>query len=393
MRKYSQYIALIACFGFILSACDRIDESESAFDNVVYVENAKTENTELLMLKATALEEERVLKAALALPETQDIEVTFKADFSVVDQYNEANYTETQPLPAEHYSFSTQKATIPAGNVVSSEVVITFTNLGSLPQNISYILPVTLESATNVSILNGSKTLYYIIRKGAIITTAAFMGENHFEFPTMKTSEIMDGFTHMTWEGLVNPHVLEKTVNTFMGVEGYCLIRFGDISFEPNRAQLAGPGNYLSNLLLRTNRWQHVAMTFDVEAGEVKFYLDGVEVPPSDDNAPSYSGNKINFGPDGANNDPFYIGKSFNDERYFEGEMCEFRIWNVVRTQEEIAGNMYEVDADSEGLVAYWKMDEGEGRTIKDYTGNGLDGVAGNNVKWTTVELPVANED
>ena len=49
--------------------------------------------------------------------------------------------------------------------------------------------------------------------------------------------------------------------------------------------------------------------------------------------------------------------------------------------------NFYAVDPSSEGLIAYWKFDEGVGGAIKDYTQNGNDGTALTDLEWVEVEL------
>lgn len=76
------------------------------------------------------------------------------------------------------------------------------------------------------------------------------------------------------------------------------------------------------------------------------------------------------------------------------GEICEVRIWNVVRTQEEIYKNMYDVDPQTPGLCAYWKFNDGKGHnTAKDFTGNGNDAVAYANAVWPDgIEVPQKNK-
>ena len=66
----------------------------------------------------------------------------------------------------------------------------------------------------------------------------------------------------------------------------------------------------------------------------------------------------------------------------------EVRVWDVVRTQEEIAKNIYSVDPKSEGLVGYWKLDDQSGTEVKDYTGNGNTATANAKLKWFNVSLP-----
>lgn len=55
--------------------------------------------------------------------------------------------------------------------------------------------------------------------------------------------------------------------------------------------------------------------------------------------------------------------------RPFNGYMSEVRLWNVVRTANQIKENMLGVDPDSDGLVAYYKLDG----TVEDASGNGME--------------------
>lgn len=61
----------------------------------------------------------------------------------------------------------------------------------------------------------------------------------------------------------------------------------------------------------------------------------------------------------------FKIGHSYGEpdymERQLDGEICEVRVWNVARSQQEIFDNMYNIEdpANTPGLQAYWKFNEG----------------------------------
>ena len=80
--------------------------------------------------------------------------------------------------------------------------------------------------------------------------------------------------------------------------------------------------------------------------------------------------------------------------RMLDGEICEVRVWSVVRTREEIYRNMYDVDPQTPGLCAYWKFNEGQGDTVKDWTGHGNDAVSHSPATWPTgIEGPVKNKD
>lgn len=59
----------------------------------------------------------------------------------------------------------------------------------------------------------------------------------------------------------------------------------------------------------------------------------------------------------------------------FKGSMGHVRIWNVARTDQQIASSYQQfVPANTPGLVAYWLMNEGSGQVVNDLVGgdNGL---------------------
>ncbi len=58
-------------------------------------------------------------------------------------------------------------------------------------------------------------------------------------------------------------------------------------------------------------------------------------------------------------------------DRFQNGKMCELRIWNVARSQEEI--QLFQdkhIVKNEKGLVGYWKFNESAGKIIKDSVGN-----------------------
>ena len=94
----------------------------------------------------------------------------------------------------------------------------------------------------------------------------------------------------------------------------------------------------------------------------------------------------------------FYLGRSYTNNRDFCGLMSEVRVWNRALSADEInaPNHFYKVDPASEGLVAYWKLDDGTGYIAKDYTANGnnLTGEVysgyswSNGMEWREVQLP-----
>ncbi|NLE38225.1 MAG: cadherin-like domain-containing protein [Pirellulaceae bacterium] len=111
-------------------------------------------------------------------------------------------------------------------------------------------------------------------------------------------------------------------------------------------------------------RWQHVAAVFEPGRG-VTFYMDGQEsfIPYID-----YDTSDANLA----------IGRNPSYSEFFAGAIDEVRIWNGVRTAEEIRANMHEPLAGSEsGFLAYWKFDAGTGQSLIDGSPNGRHAVRG----------------
>jgi len=133
--------------------------------------------------------------------------------------------------------------------------------------------------------------------------------------------------------------------------------------------------------------WHHIAGVYD---GTNKYiYVDGVLVA-TDVN--SHSG--ANLGSVRTNTRFGFIGDgseagSFNAGRndlYYAGDIDEVRIWSDVRTATEISSNRYLCLSGTEpNLEAYYKMDDGPGTSLTDYSGNGRTGTLfgmNSNTSW-----------
>ena len=207
----------------------------------------------------------------------------------------------------------------------------------------------------------------------------------------------LDNLTAFTFEALIRCRstVLDAGIKTLMGIEGHCLVRISDNGLAPNQLQVVLPTLYgtanfsdASTCLIPAEKWTHIAVTCDTAAGTMTLYING-QVALHEE---GYQFRTVSLGTPFIDQSkkvhPFRIGYSYAAGRELDGDITECRIWNVVRTQEQIAGSLYEVDPASKGLVAYWKFDEGTGDTVRDHTGNGINGTARAALKWSSVSLP-----
>lgn len=105
--------------------------------------------------------------------------------------------------------------------------------------------------------------------------------------------------------------------------------------------------------IMNENQWHHVAAVKNTEA--LILYIDGLEMARL-----PYSGDAPAAG------EPIRIGASagFGD-RFFDGAIDEVRIWNVARTEQQLADNKtVDLTGNETGLITYFPFNEGSGTTI-----------------------------
>lgn len=179
-----------------------------------------------------------------------------------------------------------------------------------------------------------------------------------------------------------------SAVNSLFGVEGSWLLRIGDVApLADNQLEVASAG-WQTPITFNAGEWYHLAIVWDYPNRKGYAYLNGQLV---EEHAISKQAQIA-----GNNNQRCRIGASYLDgttnNRYFNGAVAEMRVWNVARTADEIAENMYQYDTDengTSGLLAYWKFNDGEGNTVKDYSGNNRNITSiGGNITWEDVALP-----
>ncbi|MFQ5641824.1 MAG: LamG-like jellyroll fold domain-containing protein, partial [bacterium] len=125
------------------------------------------------------------------------------------------------------------------------------------------------------------------------------------------------------------------------------------------------------------NEWVHVALTYD--GSTIRTYINGNLFHAATGSGP------ITDHPGSVNLDEFRIGARQGNNDHYAGLVDEVRVWNIVRTEQEIqetAGTtlgpeVYESAAS--GLIGYWRFDEledlgvgGDGATddVRDYSLN-----------------------
>jgi hypothetical protein len=78
------------------------------------------------------------------------------------------------------------------------------------------------------------------------------------------------------------------------------------------------------------------------------------------------------------------------DEGFFDGKIDEVRIWEVARTQTEIQGYMNQsLTGEEDGLIGYWRFDEGTATTVNDASINSNNGTISSAALWDINDSPI----
>ncbi len=93
--------------------------------------------------------------------------------------------------------------------------------------------------------------------------------------------------------------------------------------------------------------WNHYAASYNRTTGERKLYRNGVLLA-TDTVAASLSSSGL-----------AHLGSANGPSEYFNGQLDEFRIWQSVRSQEEIVANMnHSIKSNSSDLYVYYRFDQ-----------------------------------
>jgi len=109
--------------------------------------------------------------------------------------------------------------------------------------------------------------------------------------------------------------------------------------------------NKASGLMANTAQWAHFAMTWD--GTNLRAFVNGVE--------------KVTVPIAMLNTGMTALTIGGYPPAYFNGQLDEFRVWNVARTAAQIASTMNTtLVGDEANLTGYWKFDETSGTTAAD---------------------------
>ena len=369
MKKSVFYIILLLALGTVLNACD--SEGDKFDYGKVGLLITGTEQVPVQRFTVDELPAAYAVTVKATRRTTSDVVLRLAIDTALVKAYNAQHGTAYYPVPASCVALENNEVTIKQGEALSSAAQVKVISTDGFIEGATYVIPVTIQQVTGDGgeVIEASRTIFLQISR--IISFYSLENNqnasSNFIFPDDK----MVNLTNYTIEFKVYSYNFGNVGNIkrVLAIEGKNeeeanMFRFGENgSAGGDILQWVLPGGRcFSSTHFKTNRWYLVSCTYD--GSTFKMYVDGVE-----DAQTTGSGKATPF-------QRFELGMSWGNYRssqFFQGRLCEVRVWNRALTASEIATGFAGVNAHSEGLVAYWKMNEEEGHIFHDATGHGYD--------------------
>jgi len=242
------------------------------------------------------------------------------------------------------------------------------------------IYPISLSSSNSTISDTVTKEGYLRVFDGT--SSLSFETQNGFaDIPASVSLELTDSFTFEAW---IKPSDWGPVPNAGMGTifskGNTCIFLINNSNVTNDRTLVfwfyndlsANTFFYTDSDMIEINEWQYIAVTY-ASTGVCEMYIDGVNVPVYGQLDGDFSNNEsmnVHLGNNSANN------------KDFGGLMDEIRLWNTIRSENQILENMESyLSGDENGLIGYWKANEGQSDLLNDYSTNDNDGTL-NNVLW-----------
>lgn len=361
MRINSKSIlAGMALGALLLTGCN--DAEYDTLSNQAYILQTNTNANS--SLKVTVGAEVATTTLNVRLSDVANVESRYRLvyDTAVVNEYNRLNETPYASLPQESFSLSSEETTIEAGTSVSTPITLTVPPYSEAlkASGKKYAIGFRLENTSgNASVLPSGSKIVYILDQ-VVIQPVVVLDQSHYVSQNLVKNYPL---TEWTVEMNINKHVLYTEVGRgnnqaiFGAGPDEIYIRFGDAPIEGNRLQIKTQGTQMNSLaLFNEHTWYHLA--FVCTGTKLYLYVNGQLDNSMDLPGKTTNVNSINI----CSPSTYWLGNAM---------YSEVRFWQRARSQAEIANNMYACDPTTPGLITYYKMNEGEGYSFRDASGNG----------------------
>ena len=392
MKKY-MIPALAALVLFGLAACNEADKFD--YDQQIALITGTDDSP---LAKDQILADEIPITYNFSVSTTavvaDDINVHISYDSLAVLRYNERNRTNYVPVPRNTFVINDEYVEIKKGTAVSQMTSVTLRDNKFIEEGVSYVIPLAVAYLDGAGkVLNG-KTQIQEASKNLFIKLGKTMETFSLDIPgtaVYSTYSLGAGYELNAWtlEIKAHPYNLKSR-----GSEQLCrlccwnedgggqvLLRFNENGKPWKTLDIVAPnGRYVTGAIgegdnetgtFNEHQWHMISIVWN--GSDMSVYINGEKDTPWQNTISGSQSFRLNR---------FEIGMSwggYGGSQSYTGRMAEMRIWTVARSQSDIASTLCSVDPKSEGLVVYWKMNEGEGHIFHD-------AVAGNDMDWDRSE-------
>ncbi len=366
-KIYLRSFLIAAINTFLLTACNSEGDKFDFNKKVILVTG--TEIDPLVKFVVEDTPSSYIVTASATDKVNEDVTVAFAQDNSLVETYNTEHKTSYYAVPESAVKLDKSEATIKAGRASSTGIKVSIVSTEDFKDGRTYVIPVTIKSVKggDMDVLPASKTVFLRISRVISFNSLSLSNTGVYSSYIAPDNKTLD-LPNYTYE-------IKCFINSWAGspISRLCnfgpkdesvtnLLRFGENGQAVNSLQWVSPGGGLiSSTRFNLAQWYTVSLTFD--GSTYVMYVNGVKDA-------QLSGNK------GTKFQRLELGMSwtgYGSSQRFDGRIAEVRLWNRALTTSELKLGLCGVDPKSEGLVSYWKMNEGSGYIFKDATGNGYD--------------------
>ena len=382
MKKYI-FLTIVAALG--LMACNKADKFQYGKE-IALITGTDASPIAKDQILADEIPISYNYSVSITGPAKEDMKVHIQYDSLALVKYNAANKTSYVNVPRNVVVINDEYVTIAKGSATSSMTSVTMLDNSFIQEGVIYVIPLSvayLENGGGTQILEASKSLFIKVGKtmesfsldipGTGVYSTYDLGAGKYNLDTW-TLEIKAHPYNMKSRGADQ---LCRLACWNEDGGGQVLLRFNENGKPWKTLDIVSVnGRYVTGATgegdnatgaFEPNAWYMISIVWN--GNDLSVYINGEKDTPWQNTISGSQAFKLNR---------FEIGMSwggYGSAQSYTGRMAEMRIWNIARSQSDIASTLCSVDATSEGLLGYWKMNEGEGHIFHD-------SVAGNDMDW-----------
>jgi hypothetical protein len=366
---------LIGLVAVVFSACQKSVD----FKDVILITG--TETNKLVKFTVESAPASYAITATATGKVGSDVAVQFDVDTTLVAAYNTEMSAKYYALPKGSYELSGSNSVIKAGGNISNPATVRILSTANFVDGRTYILPVTIKNVNgSISVLEASRTIYLKVArvidfKSIDISSPSFYYPFAFTKPVTNISKYTFEIKCYINDWHPGSNQISRLSNWGPVDESLPnLLRFGESGSKINQLQwVSAEGSVFSTTEFATKTWYTISCVYD--GSTYKMYVNGKLDASFEGAGKVYQLGALEIGMS-------YAG--YQSAQRFLGRVAEIRFWERPLSITEIQEGLCGVDAASAGLSGYWKMNEGEGRTFFDRSGNGRDMIWPNATVWNS---------